>query len=145
MDPFSANNVADKMFIVLDNVAKMKYEGTYTDTNSEQSYNPVFSRDGEKITYTAIKNGKNIIVVNDEEYAEFIDQNYPQFVGDTYEIAYLARDNNESFLIVAGEKKAEHNDISHINTPFYVGNGASQIASMATDNDTRSIIVNDAS
>ena len=72
------------MFIVLDNVAKMKYEGTYTDTNSEQSYNPVFSRDGEKITYTAIKNGKNIIVVNDEEYAEFIDQNYPQFICYTY-------------------------------------------------------------
>ncbi len=140
---YSGADKAKTMFIVTDNIEGKKYEGTYAGANTTESYNPSFSRDGKEITYTAIKNGNNIIVVNNKEFSEFTDQNYSQFIDNSYNVVYFAQDNNKDFLVVAGEKKQPYDYISSIlGGAIYLGKDASQIAYEATDNKISSVVVN---
>lgn len=142
----SGNYMVKTMFIVTDNTEGKKYGGTYVEVNIGQTYDPFFSKDGKKVTYTAIKNGKNIIVVDDKELSNYLNQQYPQFIGNTYDLIYLVSENNKYFLVVAGQKKTTHDYISDINDmPYYIGKDASQIAYEATDKDIRTAIVNDLS
>lgn len=144
--PYSGNEWVKTMFIVIDNSEGKKYDGTYVEVNVSQTYEPFFSKDGKKVTYTAIKNKNSVLVVDDKEIAEFYSQHYPhpQFIGDTYDLIYLASENNKNFLVVSGQKKPVHDYISDINDiPYYIGKDASQIAYEATDKDVRTAIIND--
>jgi len=143
--PYSGSDMTNNMFIVVDGKEGEKYDGTFVGMNVSQTYDPYFSKDGKKVTYAAIKNGKNIIVVDDKELSEFSNQQYPQFIGDSYDLLYLASDNNKYFLVVGGGKKQPHDYISDMDIPIYVGKDASQIAYEATDNYISSVIVNDVS
>mgnify|MGYP001585056327 CR=1 FL=1 len=136
------------MFIVIDTTEGKKYDGTFVETNVNQTYDPFFSKDGKKVTYTAIRNGNNIIVVDDKEISDYSYQQYPQFIGSSYDLIYLASETNNYFLVVAGQKKTAHEYISDISgSPYYIGKDASQIAYevtyQATDKHIRKIIVND--
>jgi len=143
--PFSGSYMVKSMFIVVDTAERKKYDGTYVEGNVSQTYDPFFSEDGKKVTYTAIKNGKNIILIDDEELSDYSSQQYPQFIGNTYDIIYLVSENNKYFLVVAGQKKTPHDDISDIETPYYIGKDSSQIAYEAVDKGIRTIFVNDLS
>lgn len=136
----SGDDWAKTMFIVTDNVEGKRYDGSLVGANVSETYDPFFSKDGTKLTYTAVKNGKNIIVLNNNELSAYSNQQYPQFIGDSYEIAYLAQENDKYFAVVSGYRKNSHDYIPHI----FIGNDSSQIAFEATDsNNTRSVLVND--
>lgn len=144
--PFSGSYMVKRMFVVIDTTEGKKYDGTYAGGNVSQTYDPSFSKDGKKVTYTAIKNGKNIIVIDDKELSDYSNQQYPQFIGDTYDLIYLVSENNKYFLVVAGQKKTTHDYISDINDlPYYIGKDASQIGYEATDKNVRKAIINDLS
>ena len=153
-DAYSGINKAKKMFIVVDSVEGNKYEGSeadiYTQTPYDpSSYDPVFSQDSKEIVYTAIKNGKNIIVADNNELSLFDDQNYAQFIGNSYDLAYVAQKNKLSFLVVGGEEKQSHDLISNAlnRPPIYLGKNKSQIAYEAQDEAGSltiiSVVVND--
>lgn len=142
--PFSGNDMVKTMFIVVDTTEGRKYDGTFVEANVSQTYDPFFSKDGKKVAYTAIKNGKNIIINNDKEFSDYPDQEYPQFIGNSYDLIYLVPETKNYFLVVAGQKKTAHEYISDINdSPYYIGKDASQIAYEATDKDIRKIVIND--
>jgi hypothetical protein len=140
-----AEDMAQKMFVVIDNNEGKKYDGSFAQANDLQTYDPLFSKDGKKVTYSAIENGKNIIVADGQELSGFSDQKYPQFIGNSYDLVYLVSENNKYFLVVGGSKKQTHDYISDLNTPLYVGKDTSQIAYEAKDNKVSSVIVNDVS
>lgn len=143
---FSGNYMVKTMFIVVDTTEGKKYDGTYVEANVSQTYDPFFSKDGKKVTYTAIKNGKNIIMVDDKELSDYSDQQYPQFIGNSYDLIYLVPESKNYFLVVSGQKKTAHEYISDINdSPYYIRKDATQIAYEATDKDIRTVIVNDLS
>jgi len=143
---FSGDYKVKTMFIVIDGVEGKKYDGTYIGANIIETYDPYFSKDGKKVAYAAIKNGKKIIVSDGEEFSDYPNQLYPQFIGDTYDLIYLARENDKYFLVVAGQKKAAHDYISDINgSPYYIGKDSSQIAYEVTDSDKHEVLVNDLS
>lgn len=138
---FSGNEVTKTMVIVIDTTERKKYEGTGVGVNVLQTYDPFFSKDGTKITYGAMINGKNIIVIDDKEFSEYASSQYPQFIGNTYDLVYFASENNKDFLVVAGQKKSSQDSISDITGwPYYIGKDATQIAY-----DTGSVVVNDSS
>lgn len=141
---FSGSYMVKTMFIVIDEIEGERYDGTYVEANVRQTYDPFFSKDGKKVTYTAIKNGKNIIVVDDKELSDYSHQQYPQFIGNSYDLIYLVPESKNYFLVVSGQKKTAHEYISDINDlPYYIGKDATQIAYQATDKDIRKVIVND--
>lgn len=143
-DQFSAHEETTTSFIVVDTTEGKKYDGMYVEINVSQTYDPFFSKDGKKATYTAIKNGKNIIVVDDKELSDYSNQQYPQFIGSSYDLIYLVPEVKNYFLVVAGQKKTVREYISDINdSPYYIGKDATQIAYEATDKDIRNVIVND--
>lgn len=143
--PYSGNDMVKKMGIVVDAKEEKVYDGTYIGVNVYDTYFPVFSKDGKKVTYTAIKNKKDILIVDDNEIAEFPYQQYPypQFIGNTYDLIYLDSENNKQFLVVTGKKGTPHDNIwSGTNLPYYIGKDASQIAYEAEDNDVNTVIIN---
>lgn len=140
---FSGSYMVKQMFVVVDETEGKKYDGTFVDANVGQSYDPFFSKDGTIVAYTAIKNGKNIIVKGGKEMSDYADQNYPQFIGNSYDLIYLVLENGKYFLVAADQKQASHDYISDVNAvPFFIGKDASQIAYEAVDKDARSVIVN---
>lgn len=138
---FSGNEMTKTMFVVVDATEGKKYDGTGVGVNVLQTYDPFFSKDGTKVTYGAMINGKNIIVMDDKEFSEYANQQYSQFIGNTYDLVYVASENDKYFLVVAGQKKSSQDSISDITGwPYYIGKDATQIAY-----DTGSVVVNDSS
>lgn len=146
LEGLSADEMTKTMFIVVDGVESKKYDGTYVEGNVAETYNPSFSQDGTKITYTAINKGKKIIVEDNEELSKYAEQLYPRFIGDTYNLVYLAIEKNKYFLVVAGQGKTAHDYISEIlDMPYFLGNDETQIAYQATDNQISKIVAGDLS
>jgi hypothetical protein len=143
--PYSGSDETKSMVVVVDGTEKKTYEGTLIDMNIPFDYDPFFSKDGKKITYNAIKNGKNIVVLDDKELSQYSNPRFPRFIGDTYDIVYLASEGSKDFLVVGGNKKQAHDYIHDLETPIFVGENADQIAYGATDNNSKVVIVNDVS
>lgn len=145
---FVAFDETSTFFIVVDTAEGKKYDGYYAGTNLPDNYDPFFSWDGTKVTYGAIKSGKNIVVDDTQELSGYISQQYPKFIGNSYDIAYIAYDGKRAFAVVADQKQSPHDYIGTAYTDrpmIYVGKDASQIAYEANDNNISSVIANDMS
>ena len=142
---FSAHDETTTSFIIVDTNEGKKYDGAYVEANVSETYDPLFNYDGNVITYTAIKNGKNIVVVNEQEFSQYPNQQYPKFVGNTNDIVYLANDDKSNyFLISAGQKLQSHDYISDAvggSPVIYVGKDVTQIAYEAVDNNIHSVVL----
>jgi len=141
---FSAHDETTTSFIIVDTNEGKKYDGAYVEANVSETYDPLFNYDGNMITYTAIKNGKNIVVVNEQEFSLYPNQQYPKFIGNTNDIVYLANDDKNYFLISAGQKLQSHDYISDAvggSPVIYVGKDATQIAYEAVDNNIHSVVL----
>lgn len=141
--PISGSYKTKTMFVVLDTAEGKKYDGVFVGSNFYTNYNPVFSRDSKKITYSALSNGKNIIAADNNELADYESQQYPQFIGNTYDLIYTASENGKEFLVVAGRRQPSHDGIFATDKfPYFIGNDSSQIVYEAVDNNVRSVILN---
>jgi len=138
--PYSEYDGADKvrsMFMVIDGKEEQAYDGIEADEYpNDSTYRPVFSKDGKKIAYTAIKSNKKIIVMGDEELSGYGSQKYPQFIGDSYDLVYLASEGQDKFLVVDGKKWGNTKDITTVGIPYYISKDGSHIAYQTfQDND----------
>ncbi|NTU47100.1 hypothetical protein HGA88_05730 [Candidatus Roizmanbacteria bacterium] len=102
---FSGSNWTKWMSIVTDTTERKKYGGTYIDANVNGTYKPTFSADGTRVTFIAVKNNdKKIIVNGDQEITNEVGEYAsPQFIENSYDVAYTKTDNVYDKLIMAGK------------------------------------------
>lgn len=142
--PYSGDYMAKTMLIVVDTSEHKRYQGTYIDTSPLTMYDPVFSKDGSKIAYTALLKNKEIIILDEQELAAYEGQKDPTFIGNTYDLAYLASKGEKKYLIVAGQEKAIDNYVLDSSGHYYfLGKDSTQIAYQLFDNNRFSLIIND--